>query len=351
MKHNRKSNKNHRHRRFRIKKQTKRYIAVLLAFVLFVGVFVLGVHFWESRNFRAPVDEEVDSIETDSEKIQYNGNWYQRNDNIDTILFIGLDKFGKTESKATYINNQQADFLLLVSVDRASKEISAVQINRDTMTDVKVLGVGGIEATTDTMQIALAHTYGSGRKDSCANTVKAVSNLLYGVTIDHYISLTMDAISAINDSLGGVTVKVEDDFSNVDSTLVQGTEVTLLGKHALNFIRARGSMPDSDNTRRMVRQQTYMDALVAKMREVYSTKGEDAFYDILVNISPYLTTDYTNAQMKKLVSLTSDYDYSGIQNIDGEIKDGKEYKEFYASDEKLKQLVIDNYFVITDVMS
>ena len=43
-----------------------------------------------------------------------------------------------------------------------------------------------------TGQLALAHTYGSGEEDSCENTVLAVENLLYGVGIDHYVSLTMD---------------------------------------------------------------------------------------------------------------------------------------------------------------
>lgn len=49
----------------------------------------------------------------------------------------------------------------------------------------------------------------------------------------------MDGIVEMNDLLGGVTVTVEDDFSQVDSSLVMGKRVTLTGQQALTFVRSR----------------------------------------------------------------------------------------------------------------
>ena len=62
--------------------------------------------------------------------------------------------------------------------------------------------------TTKT-QIALAHANGDGMELSCENTVDAVSNMLYGIRIEGYISLNMDSIKILNHLAGGVPVTIE----------------------------------------------------------------------------------------------------------------------------------------------
>ena len=106
------------------------------------------------------------------------------------------------------------------------------------MTQIQILGVTEEPAGSFTGQLALAHTYGSGEEDSCENTVLAVSNLLYGMEIDHYVSLTMDGVALLNDLVGGVPVEVLDDFSGIDDSLVQGETVTLRGRQALTYVRS-----------------------------------------------------------------------------------------------------------------
>ena len=51
-----------------------------------------------------------------------------------------------------------------------------------------------------------------GMELSCENTVDAVSNMLYGIRIEGYISLNMDSIKILNHLAGGVPVTIEDDF-------------------------------------------------------------------------------------------------------------------------------------------
>ena len=117
------------------------------------------------------------------------------------------------------------------------------------MTEIQILGVNGEPAGTMTGQLALAHTYGSGEEDSCENTVLAVENLLYGVEVDHYVSMTMDGWPSSTTWWGGVTLEVLDDFSGIDGTLVQGETVTLKGQQALTYVRSRdgpgGTVPTS----------------------------------------------------------------------------------------------------------
>ena len=188
---------------------------------------------------------------------------------------IGMTSSVRGEGKSTTTLN------LAYSIAEAGKLVLVIEadmrmptytkrlhmLNRDTMTKIQILGVRGDVAGTFTGQLALAHTYGSGERDSCLNTTEAVSNLLYGVGIDHYISITMDGVAILNDLVGGVEVEVMDDFSSIDSTLVQGETVTLMGNHALTYVRTRGGLEDSSNLHRMERQRQYLIALQKKLTE------------------------------------------------------------------------------------
>lgn len=50
--------------------------------------------------------------------------------------------------------------------------------------------------------------------------------------IDGYAMVNVGAVSVVNDMVGGVTVTIEDDFSEVDPTLKMGETVTLMGEQA-----------------------------------------------------------------------------------------------------------------------
>ena len=169
-------------------------IALALAVVLVVLVGLLCLKRWdESRGQLAERDtagESPTASEDSREVIYVNGQAYALRD-LETILLLGVDKF-EGETPEGYLNNQQADFLLLLVLDEAGETCTPIQLNRDTMTQIQILGVNGEPAGTMTGQLALAHTYGGGEEDSCENTVLAVENLLYGVEIDHYVSMTMD---------------------------------------------------------------------------------------------------------------------------------------------------------------
>ena len=94
-------------------------------------------------------------------------------------------------------------------------------------------------------QLAYAHTYGTGMEDSCENMKKTVSKLLGGVAIDYYVSMNVEAIAPLNDAVGGVTVNVVHDFSQVDATIPKGV-VTLKGDQARAFVQSRWYVGDKD---------------------------------------------------------------------------------------------------------
>ena len=334
--------------KFRVDVRVLKGTAAILAVVLVLLAGMLLLQRWENTQ-DAPVSSsgEASSVEAGApvdgrEITYYNGTAYARREDLETVLLLGVDKF-EGETPEGYINNQQADFLLLLVMDKQNETCTPIQLNRDTMTQIQILGVTGELAGTFTGQLALAHTYGSGEEDSCENTVLAVENLLYGMEIDHYVSLTMDGVALLNDLVGGVTVEVLDDFSGIDDSLVQGETVTLQGQQALTYVRSRGGLEDSSNLRRMERQRQYLAALQQQLKA--AVQQEDGFtLDALLQLNEYMVSDCTVNQLSDLGDSLATYQVSDILTTPGDAQEGEEFMEFTVDEDALQQLVMDVFY-------
>ena len=294
----------------------------------------------EKRSGEQPASSEM----TEEEGLTYfDGSWYRQRDDLETVLLLGLDQMEQPQSADGYRNDMQVDFLLLLVIDEGQKSCQMLQLNRDTMTEIPILGVAGDEAGSFTGQLALAHTYGSGKADSCFNAAKAVSDLLYGVPVDHFVSMTMDGVARINDLAGGVTVRIEDDFSQVDPSLTEGSQICLSGSQALTYVRARGGMEDSSNLQRMRRQRTYMQALYEKVKTCVE-EDENFMTEAAARLSDCMVSDYTANQLAALGNLLSACSMGEILPLEGSAKQGKEFMEFYVDEEALQQTVITLFY-------
>lgn len=287
----------------------------------------------------AAADEPASAV------IYYNGETYVYNEDLSTLLILGIDDPVLTEYESAR-NASQADFILAAVFDPATETCTLIQINRDTMSDVPVLDTFGNYIGLETQQLALAHTYGNGLEMSAENTVYAVSRFLYGVVIDNYFSLTMDAIPILNDLAGGVTVTVEDDFSALDPTLVRGEQVKLDSGNVENFVRARSAIRDDPtNINRMARQRQYMTGLFEALRE--KARGDSAAFALEAYgaLSGSLVTDCGLEELTDYAQRLSDYTLSAIITPEGESVRGEDYMEFYVDEQALQQLVLDTFYI------
>jgi LCP family protein required for cell wall assembly len=281
-------------------------------------------------------------------EISLDGTTYRYSSDYETLLIIGTDGSGnQTEDRETYVGNM-ADFLLLLVVDPTEHTYASLQLNRDTMTEISLLGTDGTGRATATLQLCTAHWYGGTRKESCENTVKAVSHMLGDLTIDGYYELSMEDIGMLNHAAGGVTVTIEDDFSGIDDTLIQGEQVTLSDEQAVHFLRSRQGMADEENTSRMKRQRQYMEALLAKVSEKSREDSQFAIdiFDALTDVS---LSDRSGGWFTDLLSDMEGAENLGIYTISGEntlgdhLGDGIEHAEYYLDQESLVQTMTDLY--------
>jgi len=289
------------------------------------------------------VDDPNSLSPTVERLIYFNGAQYRYRDDIDTLLIIGTDIYDQEENEE-FRCNSQADLLLVVVFDNTNKKYDIIQINRDTMTGIKRYDVLGQYAGIVDLQIALSHSYGTGGLDSCRDTAFAVSRLLYDSDIDNFMSVTMGAVPAFNDLVGGVDVLVEDNFQGVDNTLVQGQVVHLQGQHALTFVRARMSMVDDPtNINRMSRQRTYMVALMSALGDCMQDDPDFAV-NAFSQLSDYIVSDISTDEFEEYAERFVEYEQGDIIIPEGESVEGDRYMEFYVDDDALQQLVVDTFY-------
>ena len=316
-----------------------RSTAIILSVAIVLSASLLLIHKWDKRHGSLWENLDNDNRQT----IRYNEQWYVLRDELETVLVMGLDKFETDESLDSYNNSMQADFLMLMVLDKDNDSVTALHLNRDAMAQIDILGLDGETVGTFNGQLALAHTYGSGGKDSCKNTVKAVSNFLYEVPIDHYISVTMDAVQTLNDLVGGVKVEVLDDFTGIDESLKKGEEVTLRGQQALTYVRTRKDLEDSSNAHRMKRQQQYMTALYQRIGE--SVEQDEGFItDAAVKLADYMVSDCTVNQLERIADFIAENKVGEIRTVEGESKLGEKFIEFYPDEASLQALIIEMFF-------
>ncbi|MBR0112657.1 MAG: LCP family protein [Clostridia bacterium] len=325
-----------------------RVLVIALLIVLAAGA-ILAVHKWESKSYGSDEDYVTIATEKERQMIRYNNQWYGLKDNIETVLLIGLDKFGEKSDgeEDNYINNARADFLMLLMIDKHTEEVSVIHINRDTIGEIRVLGVAGQVISTRQAQLTLAYSYGSGGMDSCRNTVNAVSTYFYDLPIDHYIAVTMDAVSILNDAAGGVTLTVMDDFSSEYPGMTPGAEVTLDGEQALTYVRARKGMENPSNVRRMERQRQYLSALYQAVKARSSTDSNFGL-ETIMKISSYMLSDCNVNQLQEIINFTSDFEVKPIYTIEGESKVGEKFMEFYPDEDKFKALIVSVFYEPVD---
>ena len=324
------------------KKRYYKYIIILLAAVFLISAVLFVMALWERQQGKYPSSNVEEPVMT------FNGKTYLLKENVETFLVIGLDKYEENAgTSSSYNNDKQADFLLLFVLDNTAKKLSAIQINRDTMVNVNVLGVAGNRVDTVVKQIALAHTYGNGKDVSCRNTADSVSSLLLGIKVNHYASVLLDAVPILNDAVGGVEIVISDDFTGIDETLKKGETVTLTGEHALIYVRAREGMSEPTNVARMGRQKQYLNALYNKLQAAASSDA-DFIANTAVKVSDYLVSDRSVTQLQDLAKKITEYEFTGIITLEGESKVGEKFMEFYPNADYLKQTVINLFYELKD---
>ena len=301
----------------------------------------------EGVDVTAPADAVV---EENGRRVTWQGRQYVRNENIITLLFLGVDR--KSEETARLIpgENGQADTIVVGALDVETGRLRLLNISRDAMTDIDLYNEDGAYVSTERMQICLSYAYGSSDVSGCENTAKAVSRLLYGMPVDAYASITVPAIRALNDAIGGVEVVVLEDMSDRDPALAEGEKVILAGEQVNLYLISRDWYSTDANNARMARQKQYAAGFINKVFTV-ARRDPSIVLTLYEAARANLTTDLKVSGMLYLVrrAMNTSFSEEDILTVPGEIVRGttafgEEHAEYNVDDEALYSMILELFY-------
>lgn len=325
------------------------FISILVLAVLGVGLLVL-FRFKERDTISAKEVMEQAANQTGTvEKWQegdvtYNGRKYRYNSSIRTYLFLGTDNEGTMADVADNYRGGQSDAMFLLVTNANDKSMQMISINRNLMVPIDMYNIYDEYIKTTEMQICLQYAYGDGGRTSCLRVSDTVTDLFYGIPINGYFAMNMEAVPILNDAVGGVTVEVMDDLENksLGVSLKKGETVNLTGKEAYVYIRSRDTNVFDSASRRLERQNQYLLQLFKRIKDL-ALGNAKTIERVTGLMEDYLVTSIDFA---KLAEDASEYafDESHMYNVPGETVMGEIYEEYYLDEDAFYEMVLEIFY-------
>lgn len=338
------------------KPQTKKWIkiliivvAILFSIVIVVMSTIYIMYNSGKKGMLSNTDVVISKPETnveleiddDGHTVVYRDKKYTYNENITTVLFLGIDKNDVDKTSAFIGKNGQADALYLAIIDTNSGKMNFLSVSRDTVVDVNLYSQTGKYVGVKKLPICAAFAYGDGKKSSCENTATALSRLLYGVPINRYITFDMSSVSTLTQYVGGVEVPEY----NSDFTEQTGNKITISGKNALKYVRYRDKTVFGSNDSRLERQRYFLRSLGNKI--LTSTKKDIGYPLKIFNIlKSDMVTSLSASDITFLASVVvKTDDEPNFSSIKGQMVEGEQYDELHVDAEQLYEQVLELFYI------
>ena len=302
------------------------------------------------KNLKTKVTADAEDEKNTEEGlfITYNDKKYRYNEDVINFLCLGIDKeipIEETVETPNILTGSEgfADAIVLISVSVDTKQIKMLAIPRDTIVPVKIVDSKGKFLRNENVQIEVQYAYGTTADESCELMVETVSNMLYKVPIQRYCSINLEAISILNDAIGGVNVQALQDIELQGKNYLINESIHLTGDMARDYVQKR-NMTLNGSFERLERQKQYITNYFVTAKEVI--KGDMTLpLTLYQNLNEKMCTDITTEDIAYLVPelLNMSMDFENISMIPGDIVQGEIFAEYIINEEKLKELVV-NYF-------
>ena len=196
------------------------------------------------------------------------------------VLLIGSDsRSGGNASlggKGTSGAIGRSDTTILLHVYPDHRHAVGVSIPRDALVDIPpcLLPDGTWSPEQPSAMFNAAFSVGDTAKGNPACTQNTVEKLT-GMRVDHTIVVDFEGFAAMTEAVHGVDVCVPQDIYSDDMNpdlpyrgklLLPKGRHTLSGRQALDYVRMRHGLGDGSDVGRMMRQQAFLAALIAKVK-------------------------------------------------------------------------------------
>lgn len=332
----------------------KKTLIITLSVILGIILILVSAYFafyYSGKNKFHRSDKNIENskiseVDNDPSLIEYQGKKYKLNENIISILFIGIDK-ENLSSNLGYGKNGQADCLFIMTIDTSDKSIDIIPVSRETMADVNIYADSGNFGGTQKEQICLSYAYGNSPESCSENVLRSVKRAMYGINISSYVTVDLKCIEKVVDSIGGVElVPIETIKTDNSGTIYEGKSTKLNGKKSVAYIRSRDDDIEA-NSRRMERQKQFLTAFASKLGNTILSNPSKltSFYN---NMKTYY---YTNIDFSQVTYLASNFLAGNIGNsfkfhkIEGTLQKGEKWIEFIPNEESVLENIINVFYI------
>ncbi len=329
-------------------------LCILLSLViLIVGSFytlwLIGRAKMLNKDVVIKPDKTINVQIEDDNTVIYNGSRYKYNENITSVLCMGIDYYKDSTGPSAGIGKAgQTDALYLLVIDTATGKVSALAIPRDTIAEVDIYSKSGSYSGVKKTQICLAFAYGDGKEKSCENVIRSVSRLLYGMPISSYFAIDYRSLKNIHNAVGTLTVKPNEalkiSYSNRTDTTAKGFPYKITEANIEAYLRARNKTDINAAYLRMERQIDYLKQYSAV---AFSKTKEDITFPIKI-YNKIIDNSITDIDPAKITFLAS----CAVKNSSNiKLDVAKLNGEYTIGDDGFAELTLDTQKTFDTVIS
>lgn len=293
-----------------VKKPLSRFrlLVAISSGVILIVASVAGIFGFAARNLAENIEalEVIDSPRPVSETGPLN------------ILLMGTDtrtdQGGGFGSEVDYGGAGRSDTTILIHLSNDRKSAIAVSIPRDSV--VNIPACTKEDGTTVAERTDIFNSAFSSAGPAC--TVKTIETLT-GITINHAVIVDFIGFSNVVDALGGIKICLTE---AIDEPVQNGAGIQLPagvqvvdGKNALGLMRARYSLADGSDLKRIERQQELISLTIDQITDMNLITDLPALYKVLNAATSSLRMDPGLSDLDSLVTLSTSLSSMGSQNV------------------------------------
>jgi LCP family protein required for cell wall assembly len=293
-----------------VKKPLSRFrlLVAISSGVILIVASVAGIFGFAARNLAENIEslEVINSPRPVSETGPLN------------ILLMGTDtrtdQGGGFGSEVKYGGPGRSDTTILIHLSNDRKSAIAVSIPRDSV--VNIPACTKEDGTTVAERTDIFNSAFSSAGPAC--TVKTIETLT-GITINHAVIVDFIGFSNVVDALGGIKICLTE---AIDEPVQNGAGIQLPagvqvvdGKNALGLMRARYSLADGSDLKRIERQQELISLTIDQITDMNLITDLPALYKVLNAATSSLRMDPGLSDLDSLVTLSTSLSSMGSQNV------------------------------------
>ena len=242
------------------------------------------------------------------------------------FLLCGVDK---DQGRGTNLT----DVLMVVNYDIAAKKANILQIPRDTVVDEDKYPTGG------THKINAIYNR-SDKTNGGINGLVTAINDNFKLSVDHYVTVTMEDFRDIVDALGGLEITSDYEFTSVDGYKIKKGTQLMDGQTAEAFVRERKHVPGGDATRQK-NQRVFLSALMDRLLD--ATAGDLA--KMVPTLVGMVGTDMTPSTILEFAKMAQGLEKENIvfHSLPGRYGSYDGYSVFSMNAEKTAEM-LNQYF-------